>query len=72
MYHELSAAFEKLKKQKHESPFLVGSEDLEGLLRVRATLSFAKGENGEPQLSLDKLTAYHWMAFDPAEPESAE
>lgn len=65
LYADLNEAFENVEARKEES--VVGSEDPEGLLRVRATLSFVKGEDGEQKLALDKISAYHWMAFEPGE-----
>ena len=67
LYTELNKQFEALAAKKDDSDLVVGSEDPDGMLRVRATLSYTKGEDGDPKLKINKISAYHWMSFDPGE-----
>jgi hypothetical protein len=65
-YDGLVEAFERLDHiNSNGNDRVIGKSDAAGLLRVRARLVFRESEEGEPDLQLDRVDAYHWKEFEP-------
>ncbi|MFC5051267.1 hypothetical protein ACFPK9_11680 [Rubritalea spongiae] len=69
-YLKLKEAFDAIDvASEDDQKRVIRKKDSTGLIRVKAALSYKAGEDGERELQLDEVKAFHWMEYDPVKAE---